>query len=209
MFFHWNKKKNNWIDIGKTSLHLSGLGLKTVERLLKTSWTKVQQQFQLPLMAQMCARCCAELLDQHRLARALTNITTKLSTLGLSSRQHPTQCFSWATFSTCAHLLQTPLATSWTCTPETVYNRSTRRDYPTTCPCRRALCGIRDRKRLEVFPTTRPTQTSHRSGFGVKALVCLRTGVSSEGWTVRRDSHCSLQPEAFAMVVIVTFSQKP
>ena len=61
-----------------------------------------------------------------------------------------------------------------TCTPETVHNRSTQRDYPTTCPCRRALCGIRDRKRPEVFPTTRPTQTSHRSGFGVKAFVYLR-----------------------------------
>ena len=36
----------------------------------------------MPLMAQMCARCCVKLLDQHRLARALTNITTKLSTLG-------------------------------------------------------------------------------------------------------------------------------
>ena len=41
-----------------------------------------------------------------------------------------------------AHLLQNPLATLWTWTPEMVHNRSN--DYPTTCPCWRALCGSRE-----------------------------------------------------------------
>ena len=56
-----------------------------------------------------------------------------------------------------------------------VHNRSTRRDYPTTSPGGRVLCGIRDRKRPEVVRN----HSTHRSGFGVDKLASLGLAVSS------------------------------
>ena len=81
-----------------------------------------------------------------------------MSTLGLRPDSIQPSVFHERLVSTCAHMLQTPLATSRTCTvrardrkrPETVHNRSTRTDYPTMSPGGRVLCGIRDRKRPEV-----------------------------------------------------------
>ena len=53
--------------------------------------------------------------------------------------------------------------------------------FSTTCSCRRVLCGIRDRKRRDQrwFTATRPTQTSHRSGFGVKEFARFGPAASS------------------------------
>ena len=84
-------------------------------------------------------------------------------------------------------MLQTPLATSRTCTvrardrkrPETVHNRSTRTDYPTMSPGGRVLCGIRDRKRPEVVHNHSTHTDFPRSGFGVEKLAGLGLAVSS------------------------------
>ena len=131
-----------------------------------------------------------------------------MSTLGLRPDSIQPSVFHERLVSTCAHMLQTPLATSRTCTvrardrkrPETVHNRSTRTDYPTMSPGGRVLCGIRDRKRPEVvhnhsthtdFPpvgvwrreTSRPwtgrVQHRHGGGFLVRLRCLLQCLVNS------------------------------